>query len=263
MATKGNESVNGFLPLSKNYVGLLEKNPYVFEFPDDRLSHEDDSKKIIQSKDCLFLNLLYGLTHATTGESTHTNDFSSLDQDMLTELEFIKPQIEFDFINARFQDKLHLINDTIIPYGFFLKAYVIQKKFRYLNLGYQEKIKRQCELTSCVSKKLNGMLTVKVLNQDKLKKKKKILPIYIFVDCGTSLKHFNNYYFWNNPKSAFLAHYEQQGKNTKRKETSQCRYCDTCFSIGVSTTSTLNIVLVVQVLFAISKITKLKATRIT
>ena len=91
---------------------------------------------------------------------------------MLTELEFIKPQIEFDFINARFQDKLHLINDTIIPYGFFLKAYVIQKKFRYLNLGYQEKIKRQCELTSCVSKKLNGMLTVKVLNQDKLKKKK-------------------------------------------------------------------------------------------
>ena len=69
--------------------------------------------------------------------SSHTNDFSCLGQDMLTELESIKPHIEFDFINARFQDKLYLINDTIIPYAFFLKVYVIQKKFCYLNLGDQ------------------------------------------------------------------------------------------------------------------------------
>ena len=41
---------------------------------------------------------------------------------MVAELNLIKPQIEFDFVNARFTDKLHLINDTIIPYGFFLKV---------------------------------------------------------------------------------------------------------------------------------------------
>ena len=32
MVTKDNESVNGILPLSKNYVGILDKNPYNFDF---------------------------------------------------------------------------------------------------------------------------------------------------------------------------------------------------------------------------------------
>ena len=122
MATKNNESVNGFLPLSKNYVGIFDKNPYNFEFPDNPLKEEDDSHKILQSKDCLFLNLLYGLRFALTKACSHTADFSCLDQNMVAELNLIKPQTEFDFVNARFTDKLHLINDTIIPYGFFLKV---------------------------------------------------------------------------------------------------------------------------------------------
>ena len=54
MATKDNDSVNGFLPLFKNCVGLLEKNPYDFEFPSNPLIDEDDSHKILQSKDFFF-----------------------------------------------------------------------------------------------------------------------------------------------------------------------------------------------------------------
>ena len=44
---------------------------------------------------------------------------------MLIELLSIKKQIEFYFGNPRFVDKLYLINDIIIPYGYFLKVYVI------------------------------------------------------------------------------------------------------------------------------------------
>ena len=73
VATKHNESVNGFPPLSQNYVGVLE-NPYNLSFPKDTLCDEYDSKKIPQSKD--YLNLLYGLKYAKTGECSHTVDFS-------------------------------------------------------------------------------------------------------------------------------------------------------------------------------------------
>ena len=35
-------------------------------------------------------------------------------------------------------------------------------------------------------------------------KEKDYLPLYIFIDCDTSLRHYNNYYFSENPKSASL-----------------------------------------------------------
>ena len=37
-------------------------------------------------------------------------------------------------------------------------------------------------------------------------------------------EYCDNYYFSSNPKSAFVAHYDQ-GKKIKRKETFQCHYC--------------------------------------
>ena len=113
---------------------------------------EDDSKITEQSKVCLYLNLLYAMRHATTGEYFHATDCSCLDEEMLKELEAIKKVLEFDRVNARFEDKLHLVSDISISYSFFLKAYVTQKKIRFLNLGDQEKLKRKCELTSCASK---------------------------------------------------------------------------------------------------------------
>ena len=63
----------------------------------------------------------------------------------------------------------------------------------------------------------------------KIQWKKKYLPVYICIDCATSLKHFNKYYFSKNPKSAFVAHYMEEGKHPKRKETHQCHYCDVFF----------------------------------
>ena len=70
------------------------------------------------------------------------------------------------------------------------------------------------------------MLTVRALNKDQ--RRKDYLPVYIFIDCTTSLRHYNNYYFSENLKSAFVAHYEQEKKN-KRKETYQRHYCDMFF----------------------------------
>ena len=134
MASKDNASIKKFLPLSQNYVGKFEDR---HEIEDDPLAGEDDSKKTEQSKDCLYLNLLYAIRHATTGECFHTTDFICLNEEMLKELEGIKKVIEFDSVNARFEDKLHLVNDKLISYVFFLKAYVIQKKFRFLNLSDQ------------------------------------------------------------------------------------------------------------------------------
>ena len=137
MATKDNASINKFLPLSQNYVGIFE-DPH--EIEDDPLAGEDDSKKTEQSKDCLYLNLLYAKRHATRSEHCHTTGFICLDEEMLKGLEGIKKVLEFDRVNARFEDKLHLVNDMLISYGFFLKAYLFQKKFRFLNLDDQEKL---------------------------------------------------------------------------------------------------------------------------
>ena len=127
MVTKDNESINKFLPLLQNYVGKFE-DPH--EIEDDPLTGEDDSKKTEQRKDCLYLNLLYAIRYGTTGGYFQTKDFSCLNEEMLKELEGIKKVLEFDRVNARFEDNLHLVNDILISYSFFLKAYNIQKKCR-------------------------------------------------------------------------------------------------------------------------------------
>ena len=86
MPTKDNISINHFLPLSQNYIGKFE---YPQKMVDDPLAGEDDSGKTEQSKDCLYLNLLYALRHAATGEYSHTADFSCLNEMMLEELKGI------------------------------------------------------------------------------------------------------------------------------------------------------------------------------
>ena len=60
-------------------------------------------------------------------------------------------------------------------------------------------------------------------------RRKDFVPGYIFIDCATSLKHYNNYYFSINPRSAFIANYQEEGLNIKRKQTFQCHYCDMFF----------------------------------
>ena len=146
--------------MSKNYVGV---NDIEYPIVDDPLAGEDDSNKIEQSKDCLYGNLIYALRHAKTEEHLHTNNFECPNKDMLKELKSIKKLIEYDRQNALFDNKLHLINDVLIPYGFFLRVYVIQKKFWFLNLGDQVKLKQKAELISCVSNQFNGMYMLHVL----------------------------------------------------------------------------------------------------
>ena len=156
-------SVNMFQPMSKNYLGEKEN---LYDIVDDPLANEDDSKKFKRSKDCFYLNLLYAIRHALSGEYSHTEDFSCINEDMLRELKGIKQQISFDRWNALFENRLHLVNDGLVSYGFFLKVYVIQSKIRFLNFGDQEKIKRKAEFTSCVSNQFNGMYTVRAIYKE-------------------------------------------------------------------------------------------------
>ena len=224
MSSEKYVSVNMFLPMSKNYLGEKENH---YDIVDDPLANENDSKKFKRSKDCFYLNLLYAIRHALSGEYSHTEDFSCINEDMLRELKGIKQQISFDRRHALFETRLHLVNDALASYRFFLKVYVIQKKNRFLNLGDQNKIKGKAELTSCVSNQFNGMYIVRTIYQES--RRKDYIPIYIFIDCAVSFKQFDNYYFSKNPKAAFIAHYYEEGKNTKMKETFQCHYCDIFF----------------------------------
>ena len=52
------------------------------------------------------------------------------------------------------------------------------------------------------------------------------ITIYIFIDSAVSFKHFDNDYFSKNPKAAFIAHYQEEGKKTLMKETFQRHCCD-------------------------------------
>ena len=110
--TKNNEKLNSFLPMAQNC--------------------EPGS----QTTDGFCETLLYGPRHAKTGKHLHTFDFSCIDNDLLNELEKIKKQVDYCHTFSNFEIKLHLINDILINYGFFLKVYVLQKKkIRYLNNG--------------------------------------------------------------------------------------------------------------------------------
>ena len=140
MTTKDSASISKFLPLLQNYVGNLE-DPH--ELEDDPLAREDDSKNTEQSKDFIYLNQLCAIRHATADEYFHITGFGCLDEEMLKELEVIKKILEFDRVNARFEDKLHLVNNILRSCGFFLKAHVIKKKKNsFLNLSNQGKLKR-------------------------------------------------------------------------------------------------------------------------
>ena len=64
------------------------------------------------------------------------------------------------------------------------------------------------------------------MNQNNRKEFCSCLYIYILI---VQQEHYNNYYFSINPRSAFIAHYHKEGKNTKRKQTFQCHYCNMFF----------------------------------
>ena len=119
------------------------------------------------------------MRHVTSGKTYHTTDFSCLDEDMLKELKGIENEILYDRRTTLLNNKLHLINDILIRYGYFLKVYTIQEKFRYLNLGDQEKMKRKQELTSCAHPQFNGMHTIRSISHNTVRKEYK--PVYITV----------------------------------------------------------------------------------
>ena len=95
LPVKNNMRLNPFLPMAQNYEPGL------------------------QPIDGLYQTLLCGLRHGKTGEYLHTFDFSCIDEDLLSELEKIKKQVEYCHTISIFESKLHLINDILMNYGFF------------------------------------------------------------------------------------------------------------------------------------------------
>ena len=145
----------------------------------DPIVHDEDNLKIKQDKNNLYYSLLYALRFAVSGIFDHTETFACLDEDLLAELKGIISRIFYERNPRHLNNKLHLINGVLIPHGFFLKVYNIQKHFRYLNLEDQESIKRKYEVTTCTHSQFNGMHTVRALHQDS--PKKDFLPVYIFL----------------------------------------------------------------------------------
>ena len=72
ISSGGNVSVNLFLPMSKNYVGEKENH---YDIVDDPLANKDDSKIFEESKDCFYLNILYAMRDAVSGEYSHNRRF--------------------------------------------------------------------------------------------------------------------------------------------------------------------------------------------
>ena len=142
---------------------------------------------------------------------------------------------------------------------FFIRYSVIQKKFCFLDLGDQEKLKLKAELTSCISIQINSMYTMHAMNQDS--RGKDYLLVFVFIDGATSLKHYNNYYFSTNPKSVFVAHYHEEGKNTRTKDALQCHYCNMFFRYKQKFNKHINIALDVQALFTVFKMKILSVTK--
>ena len=130
--------------MAKNYVG--EVTPATAKILNDLRKDEDDSGKIKQAKNGLYLTLLYALRHVATGKYYHTTDFSCLDEDMLKELKGIKNEILYVRRTTFLTNKLHLINDILIRYSYFIKVNTIQKKCRYLNIGDQKKMKKKIRI---------------------------------------------------------------------------------------------------------------------
>ena len=121
--TENNANVKKFLPMAKNYVGELTLA--TAKILNDPLKDEDDSGKIKQAKNDLYLTLLYALRHVTSGKTYYTTHFRCLDEDMLKELKGIENEILYDRRTTLLNNKLHLINDILVRYWYFLKVYTI------------------------------------------------------------------------------------------------------------------------------------------
>ena len=153
-----------------------------------------------------------------------------MDEDLLTEIKGIKSQIFYERNPRHLNNKLHLINDILIPFGYFLTVYTIQKRFRYLDLGNEESVKRKSELTMCAHSQFNGMFTVRAIHHNS--PQKDILPVYIFIDYYSPLLSFISTIFISvSPKTAFIAHYHLPNK-IQRRETYQCHYCHNFYKQG-------------------------------
>ena len=174
-----------------------------------QITNEPD--KLRQDIEGLYWTVLYAIIrHEIMRDDSATDNFDCIDPVLLREMQNTEPRLDSTNRHGFFNDKLHFLNDTVIPYNYFLKVYVIQKKFRVYNISNQLKCQRKAELSSCVSQQFNGMYVVCTLYE--MYRGKNCIPIYIFEDCPVTHDHYDNYCFSTCPKSTFITHYDSKSK---------------------------------------------------
>ena len=80
------------------------------------------SGKKQQALDGLYWSVLYSLRFSINDRCDYIFDFPCIDEDLIEELKTIKPQLNYSSKSSQLENKLHVINDTLIPYEFFLKV---------------------------------------------------------------------------------------------------------------------------------------------
>ena len=78
---------------------------------------EKDSSKFNQSMDCLYWSLLYAIRYYLVGLDSPTDNLDCIEARLLGELKNIKLQLDFTNKYGFFEQKLHLLNDTLISFN--------------------------------------------------------------------------------------------------------------------------------------------------
>ena len=123
----------------------------------------------------LYWTVLCTIRYEITGDDSATDNFNCINPVLLREMQNMKPQLDFTNRHGVFNDKFHLLNDTLIPYNYF--------------------------------QQFNGMYLVRALNE--MYGKKDYIFIHIFADCTSRMtimihcekyRNFSdNYYFFTCP----------------------------------------------------------------
>ena len=87
--------------------------------------------KLRQDIDGFYWTCHYATRYEITRDDSATHNFHCIDPVLLREMQNIKPQLDFTNRHCFFNDKLHLLNDTLIPIIIFLKSALFKRNLEF------------------------------------------------------------------------------------------------------------------------------------
>ena len=122
-------------------------------------------------------------------------------------------------------------------------------------------MKRKQELTSCAHPQFNGMHTIRSISHNTVRKEYK--PVYIFIDCSVSMKHFDNFFFLLIPDPPLLVITAMMEEIQNVIQLINVTIAIVFLDIGKNLTNILNIASNVRALYILLKIKILNVSKIT